>query len=422
MVRSRMTPAARLQAAIEILGELERTNAPADRFIREWFKKRRYAGVKDRANVAERVFAILRHRESLAWRMGSDTPRALAIASAATETGDIAGVETLFSGEGYGPTPLTEDERASLLAPPGANPPLHVRGEFPAWLESELRASLHDGLLDEMRAMSGRAPIDLRVNTLKAKREDVLCALRGQEITAEPTPYAPHGIRIVAGEKLSQLNRNAAYLDGHFEFQDEAGQIAAHLAATEPDMRVLDLAAGAGGKALALAAIMQNRGEIVACDVDARRLAQLAPRAERAGATIIRAQHVGSEAPAGPFDIVFVDAPCSGSGIWRRQPELKGRLTPERLTMLMATQDDLLDQAADRAAQRIVYATCSLLHAENEARVEAFLLRHPEFVLHRADEIWSRIGGSGLSGMDIFFRASPLRTGTDGFFTAVLER
>jgi 16S rRNA (cytosine967-C5)-methyltransferase len=417
-----MTPAARLQATIEILSELERTSAPADRFIREWFRKRRYAGSKDRAAVAERVFAILRHRSFLAWRVQSNEPRALVMASVLAETSDIADIEKLFSGEGYGPARLIDRERASLAAPPQGMPALSVLGEFPAWLEQELKRSLGEHLLDEMRAMCERAPIDLRVNTLKATRDDVLQELRDSGIAAEPASYAPYGIRIFAGEKLSQLGRSAAYLAGRFEFQDEAGQIAAVLAAPKPGQSVLDLTAGAGGKALALAAIMENRGEILACDVDAQRLERLKPRAARAGVTIIRTQHVNAEPPTGPFDIVFVDAPCSGSGTWRRQPELKWRLTPERLNELMAAQDVLLDQAARRAARRIVYATCSVLVCENEARLDAFLRRHPEFAVRPAAEIWLAMDGTHMKGMGTTFRATPLGTGTDGFFTAIVER
>ncbi len=417
-----MTPAARLQATIDILGELERTNAPADRFIRDWFRMRRYAGSKDRAAVAERVFSILRHRASLAWRMQSAAPRALVMASVLAEAGGISEIEKLFAGLGYGPPPLGEDERAHLLVPPQAIPPLAAQGEFAAWLEPELKRSLRESLLDEMRGLCERAPVDLRVNTLKAARDEVLGELREAAIPAQPALYAPHGIRILAGEKLSQLDRSAAYLAGQFEFQDEAGQIAALLAAPEPGQSVLDVAAGAGGKALALAAIMQNKGEIVACDIDAQRLARLAPRAERACATIIRAQHTGAEPPKRRFDIVFVDAPCSGSGTWRRQPELKWRLTPEHLAEMMAAQDALLDQAAERASRRIVYATCSLLNCENEARMEAFLSRHRQFAVRPAADIWSAIGGTPMPGMDTFFRASPLRTGTDGFFAAIVER
>jgi 16S rRNA (cytosine967-C5)-methyltransferase len=400
-----MTPSARTQAAIEILGALEQTNRPADRFIRDWFRARRYAGSKDRAAVAERVFQVLRKRASLAWRMKSGDPRALMIAGVAEAGGDTA---ALFDGGKYGPAPLTDSERETLARPRERTPPLWVQGEFPEFLESELTRSLGSDLLDEMRAMGERAPIDLRANTLKASREDVLAELRGEGFAAEPTPYAPHGIRLREHAGASALSRTRAFLDGRFEFQDEAAQIASLLCAAKPGERILDLAAGAGGKALAMAAEMQNRGLILARDSDAARLAQLPPRATRAGVTIIRED--GDLSTLAKVDAVLVDAPCSGSGAWRRQPEQKWRLTPERLAQLQATQDQLLDEAAALAPARIVYATCSLLACENEDRVAAFLARHPEFRI------------APPPGMGEFFRATPRTTGTDGFFTAVLAR
>jgi len=418
-----MTPAARLQSAIEILEALENTNQAADRFIRDWFRARRYAGSKDRAAVGERVFGVLRHRASLVWRMQSEIPRALVIASLIQDGTDPDEIESLFAGAGYGPAALTETERATIARDNGDPPPLWVQGEFPAFLESELARSLHDDLRDEMRAMLERAPVDLRVNTLKATRDDVLRALNDAGFAVEPTPYAPHGIRLVAREKASQLRSARAFLDGRFEFQDEAAQIAAVLCAANPGEQILDLAAGAGGKALALAADMKNEGQIIARDNDAVRLAQLPPRVARAGVTIIREQLADAEPPDGTFDAVLVDAPCSGSGAWRRQPEQKWRLTPQRLAELQKTQDELLDQAAAAAPERIVYVTCSILMGENEDRIESFLSRHPDFRIAPAAAIWrERTGTPPPPGMDTFFKATPRTTATDGFFTAVLMR
>jgi 16S rRNA (cytosine967-C5)-methyltransferase len=416
-----VTPAARLQAAIEILGELEHTNKPADRFLRDWFRARRYAGSKDRAAVAERVYRVFRQRASLSWRMQNEHPRALVIASLVADGCDLARIDELFSGAGYGPPPLGELERAAILSPHVDIPPLWVQAEFPAFLEAELTRSLGDAVLPEMRAMCDRAPIDLRVNTLKSSREIVLRELGA--FAPEPTPYAPHGIRIFRHEGAAALGRTRNYLEGAFEFQDEAAQIASLLCAARPGERILDLAAGAGGKALALAAAMNNEGSILARDSDASRLAQLAPRALRAGATIIEEKLAESDPPALAFDAVFVDAPCSGSGAWRRQPELKWRLTPERLAELQLVQDRLLDQAADAARGRIVYATCSLFACENEDRVAMFLERHPEFRIETAAAIWRGLMGSPPPpGMGEFFKATPHMTGTDGFFAAVLVR
>jgi 16S rRNA (cytosine967-C5)-methyltransferase len=351
--------------------------------------------------------------------MSDDSPRALVIGSLAAEGRDVTAIEALFSGGGYGPAPLTESERAALASPRTDTPPLWVQGEFPEFLGTELTRSFGENLLDEMRAMTERAPIDLRANTLKASRDEVLAELQCKGFAAQRMPYAPQGIRILEHAGASALSCTRAYLEGRFEFQDEAAQIASLLCAAKPGERVLDLAAGAGGKALAMAAQMNNRGEIVARDIEPARLAQLAPRAARAGVTIVREEPSARDT----FDAVFVDAPCSGSGAWRRQPEQKWRLTPQRLAELQAIQDRLLDEAATTSTARIVYATCSLLACENEDRISAFLARHPDFRTAPAAHIWREMNDSAPSpGMAEFFRATPRTTGTDGFFTAVLAR
>jgi len=418
-----MTPAARLQAAIEVLEALENTNQAADRFMRDWFRARRYAGSKDRAAVGERVYTVLRRRASFAWRMQSEAPRALVIASLIRDGAEDMEIEALFGATGYGPAPLNISERAAIISSPTEPAPLRVEGEFPAFLEAELARGFGDRLLDEMRAMLQRAPIDLRVNTLKATRDAVLQELNNAGFAVAPTPYAPCGIRLIEREKASRLRAQRAFLEGRFEFQDESAQVAALLCAAKPGERILDIAAGAGGKALALAAEMNNEGLIVARDNDAARLAQLAPRVTRAGVTIIQEQLAGAEPPKGAFDAVFVDAPCSGSGAWRRQPEQKWRLTPERLTGLQKLQDHLLDQAVHAGSGRIVYATCSILMCENEDRIGSFLSRHPEFRVAPAAAIWGkRAVTPPPCGMETFFKATPRTTGTDGFFTAVLVR
>jgi len=293
-----------------------------------------------------------------------------------------------------------------------------VSGEFPSFLEPELVRAFGENLLDEVIALQSRAPIDLRVNTLKRQRDEVLAALRAREFRAEPTPFSLVGIRIPSGEGSAELGRSAMFESGAFEFQDEAAQIASLLCQAKPGERVLDLAAGAGGKSLALAATMQNQGEIVACDIRQPALQQLAARAKRAGATIIKTHLIEGEPPNGPFDAILVDAPCSGSGTWRRQPELRWRLAPEILNARTSLQDTLLDQAASRVrlGGRIIYMTCSILPCENEDRVAAFLARHSEFAVRPCTEAWRE---SIPPGMGALFNASPRITGTDGFFTAI---
>ena len=304
---------------------------------------------------------------------------------------------SLFIG-GYGPAPLSADERKAIASPP-KDAPLWVTSEFPHFVEGELTRRFGAGLAEEMAAFASRAPVDLRVNTLKAARGEVLARLKDDGFDCDA--IGAQGIRCVAGS--ANLNKHVLFKSGAFEIQDLAAQIAVERAGAKPGMRVLDLAAGAGGKSLALAAAMQNQGEIIACDIRGAALAELEKRAARAGAMIIRTQILGLP-PPGPFDLVFVDAPCSGSGTWRRQPELKSRLTPQRLAGLNETQDRLLRQAAE-AGGSLVYATCSILPCENEARVEGFLVKNPQFRRLQPD-----------------FQASPAATGTDGFYAAFLGR
>lgn len=420
-----MTPAARLQAAIEILQQLESTPLPVDRFLRDWFRRRRYAGSKDRAAVAERVFDVLRHRNSFAWPMASEAPRSLVIASLLHESQTPESIRILFNDEGYGPPQLTEAEVHAIDSHPQGGPPLHVQGEYPQWLEPQLRRAFGEQLLEEMRALQSRAPIDLRVNTLKASPGEVLTQLRAEGYEASHARHAPFAIRIPPG--ASGLDKTQAFASGAFELQDEASQIAALLVDAAPGMRVLDVAAGAGGKSLAIAARMRNEGEIVAFDDNPSRLKPLPVRASRAGATCIAIaeKRGGPKWGGGKFDRVLVDAPCSGTGTWRRQPELRWRLTAERLASLEKTQAWLLEDGArhTKPGGRLIYATCSLLPCENNDQIAAFLARHSDFAIFPAREVWRESIGAALPpGMDEFFRATPLTTGTDGFFTAALER
>lgn len=392
-----MTPAARLQAAIEILSALDQTAEPADKVIREFFRARRYAGSKDRAAVAERVYDCLRHFYSYSWRMNGSDPRRLVIASVQAEGADPA---ELFTGTAYSPSALSSEEAAAPAREPA---PRNVQGEFPQWLEPELSKAFGDDLLSEMQAMLGRAAIDIRVNTLKTSREKLIAALAEEGFEAEPTPRATTGLRL-SGATTAKLSASKLFLEGHFEFQDEAAQICAELCGAAPGARVLDYAAGAGGKSLALAALMQNRGEIHAHDISSGRLAMLTPRAERAGVKIIT---TFTALPLGRYHVALLDAPCSGTGTWRRQPELRVRFSDARLKELIALQAELLEKTASlvKPGGKLVYATCSVLPCENDDQIAAFLAKHADFAPAGA-----------------FFRASPHRDHSDGFFTAVLER
>jgi len=394
-----MTPAARLQAAIEILSA--GGARPLDRQLKDWFRSHRFAGSKDRHAITEQVYNVIRHRARLACRMGADDPRALMIA-AVLAAGDAP--ETLFTG-GYGPSPLSDAERAVIARTPPPEPSW-VSGEYPAWLEEELVRAFGANLETEMAAFQTRAPVDLRVNTLKAKRADVIAQLRADNFACEIPAELDDAIRCSPGVNLTA---HPLFTSGAVEIQDWAAQRAVALSDAQPGMRVLDLAAGAGGKSLALAAAMQNRGRILAFDDKPERLAPLTERAARAGASIITIAQVrgGPLWGNGRFDLVFLDVPCSGSGTWRRQPELKWRLTPERLTELQAIQDWLFADGARHTAPggKLVYATCSILPRENQDRVEAFLSAHPMFKRAQPD-----------------FHASPAATASDGFYAAFLTR
>jgi 16S rRNA (cytosine967-C5)-methyltransferase len=392
-----MTPAARLQATIEILSE--GGAKPLDRQLKGWFRAHRFAGSKDRHAITDRVYAIVRHRARFQHRMGDGAPRALVIA-ALLEAGEDP--DGFFTG-GYGPAPLTQAERAAIAHhPPPA--PQWVVDEYPLWLEDKLVRAFGARLGEEMKAFGSRAPVDLRVNTLKALRAEVLAALRADGFACEILPDLEDAIRCMPGVSLTA---HPLYRSGAFEIQDWAAQRAVALSKAGPGMRVLDLAAGAGGKALALAAAMRNQGHILAFDDKPERLAPLMERAARAGASMITiAQSRGGPLWGnGRFDLVFLDVPCSGSGTWRRQPELKWRLTPERLLELQGIQDWLLADAARHTAPggALTYATCSILPSENQDRVEAFLAMHPQFHRTQPD-----------------FIASPASTASDGFYAAFL--
>ena len=305
--------------------------------------------------------------------------------------------------------------------------PRAVANDLPEWLEPYLERVFGKSLEREMMALNGPAPIDLRINLLKADRETARRALAAEGVRAEPTPWSPVGLRLAERMPLSGLT---AFKDGLFDVQDEGSQVAALLAGARPGMRVVDFCAGAGGKTLALAAGMANRGKLVACDVSARRLERAARRLRRAGVGNVERRTLASERDkwvkrhAGGFERVFVDVPCLGTGTWRRNPDAKWRSRPEDLAELVERQQQILRSAARlvRPGGRLVYATCSLLREEDEAQAEIFLADAPDFSLVPAARAWEEtIGGNSPGGEDYLF-LTPARHGTDGFFVAVFER
>lgn len=429
-----MTPAARLQAAIELFGQVADQSAAADRIIAEWFRSRRYAGAKDRRAVTELVYAALRRRGELAWRvrhagLDPETAPGRRLAVMAAAGGSLEETGALCDGSRFGPPPLADSERTaliSLLGPAPADLPDPARYNYPDWLDGSLRARFGPELPAALGALDQRAPVDIRVNGLKCERAAVQVRLTADHIDSAPTPLSPVGLRLAGRPRLDDHD---LVRGGWIEPQDEAAQIASLLVAAEPGMQIVDYCAGAGGKTLALAAVMGNRGQIYACDPDKRKLERLMRRVQRAGARNVQTHVLAADngwlsTMAGRADRVLVDAPCSGTGTWRRNPEARWKLTPALLAEQIGRQRDVLDSAARlvRPGGRLVYVTCSVLREEDEDQAEAFLGRHPDFRLVPIPDIWpAAVGGTCPAG-DPYLVLLPHRHGTDGFFIAVFER
>jgi 16S rRNA (cytosine967-C5)-methyltransferase len=420
-----MTPGARLAAAIEVLAEIFARGAAADRVLVAWGRAHRFAGSKDRAAIADRTYTVLRRRNECAYRIGDESPRSLVIGSLAiADHLDIAAIGALLQDGAHAPGSLTADERVALerQLPRAAEP--WVRLNYPRLLHDELGKAFGPRLETEIAALNGRAPLDLRVNALKAKRDDALAELAHYGIDAKACRYAPMGLRVATGND-AKITALEAYESGRIEVQDEGSQIAVLLAAAKAGDTAIDLAAGGGGKSLALAAAMQNKGRVLATDVDQQRLLPLPVRAARSAATIIECtgDPYALVRPSGGANVVFVDAPCSGSGTWRRNPEAKWTLTPAKLDAYRAAQAQLLDRAAELCAPngRVVFATCSVLPSEGQGQVESFLARHPGWQVKRATDIWTAMTPAAPpAGLGRFATMTPAQDGTDGFFVAVL--
>jgi 16S rRNA (cytosine967-C5)-methyltransferase len=390
-----MTPAARVQAAIELLDQIidaaKSKGAPADRLIANYFKQRRYAGSKDRRAVRELVYAAVR-------ACGPIPVSGRAAMLRLAEQDDT--IAALFDGSTHGAAAIGDDEKP---APDGV---------APDWLTQALTASGIDQ--NEAAALLDRAPLDIRVNTLKADRSGIELPETGEPLAAS------QALRFSTGTSVEQW---PAYRDGRIEVQDHGSQLVCEAFSARPGETVVDLCAGAGGKSLALAAAMQNQGRLLACDTNRGRLSRLAPRAERAGAGLIETLLLNPDRELemlaewrGDADAVLVDAPCSGTGTWRRNPEARWRLDEGELTRLTFLQDRLIDIAAVmvKPGGRIGFVTCSLLDAEGKDRIAASLERHPQLKPMDIALPLGRAHGAGV-------RLSPAHDGTDGFFVAMLR-
>ncbi len=419
-----MTPPARVEAAIELLTEIMAApGIAADQIVAAWFRRRRYAGAKDRRWITEITWTVLRRRGELQWATGSwpATPQARSLVLAALAL--QADAEALFGSDPHGPAPLTDAELSLIRKGPAsfASAPDWARGNYPAGLDPELRESLGTRLVAEMEAFTERSPLDLRVNTLKATRTEAQAALAGEGIETEATPLSPIGLRVSGRANVSET---VAFRDGLVEVQDEGSQIAALMVGAMPGETVMDYCAGGGGKALTLAAAMANRGRVIATDTHPGRLQAARERVQRAGAGIVELR--GDPATlSDPADRVLVDAPCTGSGTWRRNPATKWTTTPADIAAKAAEQTAILEQAARlvRPGGRLVYATCSLFAAENGAQVGRFLGAHSAFQEVAPKQAWREAGLPGEAPpAPVGVQLTPLRHRTDGFFVAVLER
>lgn len=431
-----MTPAARVAAAIELVATFQTAPKPADQLLQHWFRHRRFAGSKDRRAIREIVFLVMRRWSEAVHAVDSDSPRLL-VAAALHLFNEVAlpQLADLYAVGRYAPGALDQRELERLAAAEQrlATAPRPVRLEIPGWLEADLMARFADTLEQEMEALQQRAPLDLRVNTVRATRAKALERLATEGIVGTPTELSPVGIR-VQGD--AHLTGTRIYGDGLVEVQDEGSQLAALLSRASPDERIVDYCAGAGGKTLALSTMMGGTGQLLAFDVAEARLRRLAERAARAGAANVECHVLAGASSDGVLqplanaaDRVIVDAPCSGTGTWRRAPDAKWRLTAEKLSEYRDLQIDVLDAASRlvRPGGTLVYVTCSLLDSENLHQVEDFLSRHPDFTgVNPADNWAAAVPQSVLppavdeDGLGLLL--TPHRCGTDGFYIAVLTR
>jgi 16S rRNA (cytosine967-C5)-methyltransferase len=402
--------------------------------LADWGRAHRFAGSADRAWIGNLVYDSLRRKQSLSHVMGESTPRALAL-SALRRSWDMpeAEIASLCTGERFCPAPLTAGEEQGLAAVDLAGVPAWVQGDYPEWLHASFSQTFGANAVSEGEALASRAPIDLRVNTLKAARDKVLKALARHD--AVETPYSPLGVRLPpreGGARSPNIEADPAHGRGWIEVQDEGSQIAALLAGAGPRMQIADLCAGAGGKTLAMAAQMQNTGQIYAYDADPIRFRPIFERLKRAGArnvqTLPPGQDIALDALEGKMDLVLIDAPCSGTGVWRRRPDAKWRLTEAQLAARLATQRELLLRAAPlvKPGGTLAYVTCSLLPEENSAQIEAFLESRPDFaaldIAGRAASTLSRSPQNALPPERPGLLLTPARHGTDGFYIALLAR
>ena len=435
-----MLESARIAASIEILEACEESwkgarPLPADILMNRYFKERRYIGSKDRGAIAELAYYVIRNRAVLLWwaeRNSHDGGRALVIAAIMLyRKRTVIDLHNFFNGERFSPDKLSHRETSFANAIAGLElihpeMPDHVRYNYPEWMETELKDSLGETWKEQLIALSTEAPVDLRANSLLITREALIEKLRAENYVVEPTPHSPLGVRM---KTRAPVFTSEAFKQGWFEMQDEGSQLVILAAPVKTGDKVIDFCAGAGGKTLALSALMENKGRILAWDTSQKRLDQMKVRLMRAKVDNVQRHTLQSETD--PFlkrhkdsaDCVVIDAPCSGSGTWRRNPDLKWRFRPSDLEEITAIQKNILGSASRLVKKKgyLLYITCSLLQSENEKAIAAFLTHKNNFRVAEPGKIWSKLFQPTMR-QESMVRLTPHKDGTDGFFATLLER
>jgi 16S rRNA (cytosine967-C5)-methyltransferase len=422
----------RLQAAIEILDDIETRKRPASDALKDWGLSHRFAGAGDRAVIGNIVYDALRRKLSIAWRMDSEAAGDIAYGALLSDAEmSLEAIDAELMGDKFAPAPLEAARLAAWESRDLSAAPGHIRADVPEWCAAHLEALFGADWVEEGAALASRPPVDLRVNTLKASRDKVLKELA--RAGAAAAPLLPDAVRIPPLRALGRhpnVQAEPAFQKGWFEVQDLGSQIAACVAAVEPGHQVLDYCAGAGGKTLALAAMMGNKGQIHAFDAEKPRLAPIFDRLKRAGVrnTQVHANPEDLTPLEGQMDIVLTDAPCTGSGTWRRRPDAKWRLSPQQLERREAEQREVLEAAKRyvKPGGRLVYVTCSLFASENNLQIETFLRANPDYAEVDARKLWPAAVPDAGEASPVFpshgMVLSPERTFSDGFYIGVLQR
>lgn len=428
-----MKDGGRLSAAIEVLTEVETRHRPVQVALKEWGAAHRFAGSGDRTVIGNLVFDSLRNKSSLSAKMQGNAPRLLALATYVLTWGNsIEMLAEAIENDRHAPEPLSEQEVHCLTNQPIDELDLSDLADVPKWLWADFEAVFGARAVEEGKALATRAPVDLRTNTLKSDREKILKRLAHTGAIA--SDLSPNGVRIVAKPgmaRMPHIQAEEGYRKGWFELQDEASQLAALLAKAQPGEQALDYCAGGGGKTLALAAAMQNKGQLYAYDADRLRLAPIHERLQRAGVRNIQVRDPASstlEDLEGQMNLVFIDAPCTGTGVWRRRPDSKWRLAEKALLDRLDDQRHVLQNASKyvKPGGRLVYVTCSVLPRENQEQATWFLENNPDFRSLSALDVWKDHLPSKETPKYISERGdlllTPASTGTDGFFVALFQR